>query len=80
MVGAMFLVCQGRQLFFSPVVSMERRGRGSLGSGGLSFSCWTSSSQGSNFLKSYSSISLKEKALKGEISALVEKGALELPP
>ena len=59
----------------------------SLGDGSLKgrssylFSGSTSSSQGPQFsCESYFSSSVKEKALIGDISALIEKGAVELAP
>ena len=75
-----------RQLSVAPLAGVERRGRGTLGSGGLAvgggyqipFRWAPTLSRDPIPLPAYASSSIRGKALEGEVQALLNKGALEL--
>ena len=73
-----------RRLSVAPLAGVERRGRGTLGSGGLAVGISDSLPLGSHLIQgshpAYSPSSIRGKALEGEVQALLNKGAIELAP
>ena len=75
-----------RRLSVAPLAGVERRGRGTLGSGGLNggfqipFRWAPTLSRDSIPLPAYAPSSIRGKALEGELQALLDKGAIELAP